>query len=290
MFDSLWEVTLMKIGVLGAGTMGNGIAQVMASAGYEVILCDVNKEMLGKAAKMIDANLWRLYKKEDRDFNEIGQVLSRITFTAEKNALVDMDVIVEAIVENIDWKKKVFVELDAICEEKTIIASNTSGLSITEIGAATHRADRVIGMHFFNPVPVMKLVEIIRGSDTSNETYEIIARLVQSIGKESISIVDAPLFVVNRILVPMLNEAMFVLGEGIASAEDIDKGMMLGTNQPIGPLALADLIGLDTLLSVAETLFEETGDSKYRVPPLLRKHVRAGHLGRKTGRGFYQYN
>lgn len=290
MFDSLWEVTLMKIGVLGAGTMGNGIAQVMASAGYEVILCDVNKEMLGKAAKMIDANLWRLYKKEDRDFNEIGQVLSRITFTAEKNALVDMDVIVEAIVENIDWKKKVFAELDAICEEKTIIASNTSGLSITEIGAATHRADRVIGMHFFNPVPVMKLVEIIRGSDTSNETYEIIARLVQSIGKESISIVDAPLFVVNRILVPMLNEAMFVLGEGIASAEDIDKGMMLGTNQPIGPLALADLIGLDTLLSVAETLFEETGDSKYRVPPLLRKHVRAGHLGRKTGRGFYQYN
>lgn len=280
----------MKIGVLGAGTMGNGIAQVMASAGYEVILCDVNKEMLGKAAKMIDANLWRLYKKEDRDFNEIGQVLSRITFTAEKNALVDMDVIVEAIVENIDWKKKVFAELDAICEEKTIIASNTSGLSITEIGAATDRADRVIGMHFFNPVPVMKLVEIIRGSDTSNETYEIIARLVQKIGKESISIVDAPLFVVNRILVPMLNEAMFVLGEGIASAEDIDKGMMLGTNQPIGPLALADLIGLDTLLSVAETLFEETGDSKYRVPPLLRKHVRAGHLGRKTGRGFYQYN
>ncbi|WP_342600289.1 3-hydroxybutyryl-CoA dehydrogenase [Psychrobacillus sp. FSL H8-0483] len=290
MFDSLWEVSLMKIGVLGAGTMGNGIAQVMASAGYEVILCDVNKEMLGKAAKMIDANLWRLYKKEDRDFNEIGQVLSRITFTAEKNALVDMDVIVEAIVENIDWKKKVFAELDAICEEKTIIASNTSGLSITEIGAATDRADRVIGMHFFNPVPVMKLVEIIRGSDTSNETYEIIARLVQKIGKESISIVDAPLFVVNRILVPMLNEAMFVLGEGIASAEDIDKGMMLGTNQPIGPLALADLIGLDTLLSVAETLFEETGDSKYRVPPLLRKHVRAGHLGRKTGRGFYQYN
>lgn len=290
MFDSLWEVTLMKIGVLGAGTMGNGIAQVMASAGYEVILCDVNKEMLGKAAKMIDANLWRLYKKEDRDFNEIGQVLSRITFTMEKNVLVDMDVIVEAIVENIDWKKKVFAELDAICEEKTIIASNTSGLSITEIGAATDRADRVIGMHFFNPVPVMKLVEIIRGSDTSNETYEIIARLVQSIGKESISIVDAPLFVVNRILVPMLNEAMFVLGEGIASAEDIDKGMMLGTNQPIGPLALADLIGLDTLLSVAETLFEETGDSKYRVPPLLRKHVRAGHLGRKTGRGFYQYN
>ena len=279
----------MKIGVFGAGTMGNGIAQVMASAGYEVILCDVNKEILGNAAKTIDTNLWRLYKKEERDFNEIGQVLARITFTTNKNTLTDMDVIIEAIIENIDIKKSLFAELDEICEEKTILASNTSGLSITEIGAATSRADRVIGMHFFNPVPVMKLVEIIRGADTSDESYKAIDELVSSIGKESISILDAPLFVVNRILVPMINEAIFVLGEGIASVEDIDKGMVLGTNQPIGPLALADLIGLDTLLSVAETLLEETGDSKYRVPPLLRKHVRAGHFGRKAGRGFYQY-
>ena len=165
-----------------------------------------------------------------------------------------------------DVKKKVFKELDALCEGKTIFASNTSGLSITELGASTDRADRVVGMHFFNPVPVMKLVEVIRGSDTSDDTYEVIIELVRSIGKESISIVDAPLFVVNRILVPFINEAIFVLGEGIASVEDIDKGMMLGANHPIGPLALADMVGLDTLLFVAETLLEETGDSKYRVP------------------------
>ncbi|PZX08302.1 3-hydroxybutyryl-CoA dehydrogenase [Psychrobacillus insolitus] len=279
----------MKIGVIGSGTMGNGIAQVMADAGYDVVLCDVNKEALERAAKTINTNVGRLYKKQGKELAEATKVLARIEFTTELSPLKDADVVIEAIIEKMDVKKKVFQELDGLCEGKTIFASNTSGLSITELGASTDRADRVVGMHFFNPVPVMKLVEVIRGSDTSDDTYEVIIELVRSIGKESISIVDAPLFVVNRILVPFINEAIFVLGEGIASVEDIDKGMMLGANHPIGPLALADMVGLDTLLFVAETLLEETGDSKYRVPPLLRKHVRAGHLGRKSGRGFYQY-
>lgn len=279
----------MKIGVIGSGTMGNGIAQVMADAGYDVVLCDVNKEALERAAKTIDKNVGRLYKKQGKELAEATKVLARIEFTTELSPLKDADVVIEAIIEKMDVKKKVFQELDELCEDKTIFASNTSGLSITELGASTARADRVVGMHFFNPVPVMKLVEVIRGSDTSDDTYEVIIELVRSIGKESISIVDAPLFVVNRILVPFINEAIFVLAEGIASAKDIDKGMMLGANHPIGPLALADMVGLDTLLFVAETLLEETGDSKYRVPPLLRKHVRAGHLGRKSGRGFYQY-
>ncbi|TQR21284.1 3-hydroxyacyl-CoA dehydrogenase NAD-binding domain-containing protein [Psychrobacillus vulpis] len=280
----------MKIGVLGSGTMGNGIAQVMADAGHFVVLCDVNKEALQKAAKTIDANLWRVYKKLGKELDDIGKVLARITFTTEISLLKDVDVVIEAIIENMDVKKKVFADLDALCDENTILASNTSGLSITELASATERAHKVIGMHFFNPVPIMKLVEIIRGSDTSEETYKVAKGLVHSIGKESIEISDAPLFVVNRILVPLINEAIFILGEGIASAEDIDKGMMLGANHPIGPLALADLIGLDTMLFVAETLLEETGDSKYRIPPLLRKHVRAGHLGRKSGQGFYNYS
>lgn len=279
----------MEIGVLGSGTMGNGIAQVMADAGHKVILCDVNSEALVRAEKSMHTNLERVYKKQGKDLSDINKVFERITFTTELPLLKESDVVIEAIIENMDIKKKVFAELGALLNEKAIIASNTSGLSITELASAAGRPTKVIGMHFFNPVPVMKLVEIVRGSDTSDETYEVVTSLVESIGKESISIVDAPLFVVNRILVPLINEAIFVLGEGIASAEDIDKGMMLGANHPIGPLALADLIGLDTMLFVAETLLEETGDSKYRVPPLLRKKVRAGHLGRKSGRGFFDY-
>lgn len=279
----------MEIGVLGSGTMGNGIAQVMADAGHKVILCDVNTEALVRAEQTMHTNLERVYNKQGKDLSDIEKVFERITFTTEISLLKDTDVVIEAIIENMEIKKKVFAELGALLNEKAIIASNTSGLSITELASAARRPTKVIGMHFFNPVPVMKLVEIVRGSDTSDETYEVVTSLVESVGKESISIVDAPLFVVNRILVPLINEAIFVLGEGIASAEDIDKGMMLGANHPIGPLALADLIGLDTMLFVAETLFEETGDSKYRVPPLLRKKVRAGHLGRKSGRGFYDY-
>lgn len=279
----------MEIGVLGSGTMGNGIAQVMADAGHKVILCDVNTEALVRAEQTMHTNLERVYNKQGKDLSDIDKVFERITFTTELPLLKDSDVVIEAIIENMDIKKKVFAELGALLNEKTIIASNTSGLSITELATTAGRPAKVIGMHFFNPVPVMKLVEIARGADTSDETYDIVTSLVESIGKESISILDAPLFVVNRILVPLINESIFVLSEGIASAEDIDKGMMLGANHPIGPLALADLIGLDTMLFVAETLLEETGDSKYRVPPLLRKKVRAGHLGRKSGRGFYEY-
>lgn len=279
----------MKIGVLGSGTMGNGIAQVLASAGYQVILRDLNKEVLAQAKQNIETNLGRLYKKKNMNVEGIDDVLANITFTTELGEMHDVEVIIEAIVENMNVKKRVFAELDSLCDEKTIFASNTSGLSVTELGAATRRSDRVVGMHFFNPVPVMKLVEIIRGADTSDETYGVISQLTESIGKEGITILDAPLFVVNRILVPMISEAIFVLGEGTASVEDIDKGMMLGANHPIGPLALADLIGLDTLMFVQETLLQETGDSKYRIPPLLKKLVRAGHLGRKSGKGFYNY-
>lgn len=279
----------MKIGVLGSGTMGNGIAQVMATAGYQVILRDLNNDVLAQAKNNIETNLVRLYKKKNLDPSGIPDVLANITFTTDLLEMRDVEVVIEAIVENMDVKKRVFAELDGICEDKTIFASNTSGLSVTELGAATRRSDRVAGMHFFNPVPVMKLVEIIRGADTSDETYKVISQLVESISKEGITISDAPLFVVNRILVPMISEAIFVLGEGTATAEDIDKGMMLGANHPIGPLALADLIGLDTLMFVQETLLEEAGDSKYRIPPLLKKLVRAGHLGRKSGKGFYEY-
>ncbi|MGG0656665.1 3-hydroxyacyl-CoA dehydrogenase NAD-binding domain-containing protein [Rummeliibacillus pycnus] len=279
----------MKMGVIGSGTMGNGIAQVMATAGYQVVLCDNNSVALEKAKNTIDTNLIRVFKRQKKDVNEIGEVIERITFTTDITEMRGQDLVIEAIIENIDAKKSLFAELDKICKDNTIIASNTSGLSITELGAVTKRADKVIGMHFFNPVPVMGLVEVIRGSNTSDPTYEFVIGLVESIGKESISILDTPLFVVNRILVPMINEAIFLLSEGVVSAEDIDKGMKLGASHAIGPLALADMIGLDTMLFVAETLFEETGDPKYRVPPLLRKHVRAGNLGRKSGKGFYEY-
>lgn len=281
---------IKKIGVLGAGLMGSGIAQVAAEAGYEVAMRDIEDRFVQSGLTTIKKNYERAIGKGKMTQAQADGVLNRIKGVVDLAAAVqDANVVIEAVVEKMDLKKQVYRELDRLCPPATILASNTSGLSITEIASVTKRPEKVIGMHFFNPVPVMKLVEIIKGQATSEETFGVIKPLAEKMGKTPITVNEAPGFAVNRILVPMINEAIFVLQEGIASAEDIDKGMTLGANHPLGPLALADLVGLDTLLSVQETLYQELGDSKYRPCPLLRKMVRAGHLGRKSGKGFYEY-
>lgn len=282
-------MNLQTIGVIGAGLMGSGIAQVAAQAGYQVILNDVKQDFLDKGVGTIEKNLGREVKKERLSEKEKEDILGRIGTTPDLEKLSQVDLVIEAVFEDMAVKKELYARLESTCPPATIFASNTSGLSITEMASATKRPQQVVGMHFFNPVPVMKLVEVVRGNDTNDETFNLVIELAKQMGKEPIAVAEAPLFAVNRILVPMINEAAFVLQEGIASKEDIDKGMVLGANHPIGPLALADLVGLDTLLMVIDTLHRETGDSKYRACTLMRKLVRAGHYGRKTGKGFYDY-
>jgi 3-hydroxybutyryl-CoA dehydrogenase len=279
-----------KLCVLGAGIMGAGIAQVAAEAGLTVTMRDIEERFVDKGMATIKGNLERAVAKGKMDALAATAVLGRVRGTVDLRAAAgDADYVIEAVLEVMTVKKQVLTELDAICKPETILASNTSGLSITEMAAVTKRPDRVIGVHFFNPVPVMKLVELIRGFLTSDATFAASKALIEKIGKTPIEIKEAPGFAVNRILCPMINEAIFVYAEGIASAEDIDRGMVLGANHPIGPLALADMVGLDTLLLVLEGLHQELGEDKYRPAPLLRKMVRAGYLGRKSGKGFYDY-
>jgi 3-hydroxybutyryl-CoA dehydrogenase len=279
----------MKVCVLGAGTMGAGIAQVFAQNGHQVVLRDIKDEFVNRGYAFIEKNLNKLVQKGKITESEMIACMSRIIPTISLSDASDCDLVVEAAIEKMEIKKEIFSELDKICDDKTILASNTSSLSITEIAANTNRPEKVIGMHFFNPAPIMKLVEIIKGIATSEETYNTIAELTNQIGKEGVAVEEAPGFVVNRILVPMINEAVGILADGIANAEDIDKAMKLGANHPIGPLALGDLIGLDVCYFIMEILYNEYGDSKYRPHPLLRKMIRGNKLGRKTGEGFFKY-
>jgi 3-hydroxybutyryl-CoA dehydrogenase len=281
--------TLDKIGVIGAGTMGNGIAQVSAAAGLQVVMIDVSDAAVQRGMAAVGTSLDRLVKKEKLSAADRAATLGRIRGSTQYSDLGTVDLVIEAATENLDVKRRIMKQADEIMRPDAVLASNTSSISITALAAATSHAERFIGMHFFNPVPLMALVELIRGFLTDDETHARAAEFIRRIGKTAISVKNSPGFAVNRVLCPMINEAIFALQDGVASAADIDEGMKLGCNHPIGPLALADLVGLDTLLSVMEVFQRDYGDPKYRPAPLLREMVAAGLLGRKSGRGFYTY-
>jgi len=283
-------MTIQKIMVVGAGQMGSGIAQVCAMAGFQVILHDMNEEIVQKGLNSIKKQLQKQVDKAKLAAKEKEAIIQRLTPSANLESAKVADLIIEAIIEKMDAKTALFEKLDQLADEHVILATNTSSLPITEIAAATNRPDRVIGMHFMNPVPVMKLVEIIRGLATSNEVYQQIEDVAKKLNKTPVEVQDFPGFVSNRILMPMINEAIFTVYEGVAEPEAVDEVMKLGMNHPMGPLTLADFIGLDTCLYIMETLHEGFGDDKYRPCPLLRKYVKAGWLGRKSGRGFYHYS
>jgi 3-hydroxybutyryl-CoA dehydrogenase len=283
-------MSIGTVGVIGAGQMGAGVAQVAAQAGVKVLLNDISEDFVARGLDSVGRNLDRMIQRGRFKPDERDRIMRRIDTTAKLEDLKDTDFVIEAVVENEDAKIALFQKLDKVCPEHVIFASNTSSISITRMGARTTRADRFIGMHFMNPVPAMRLVEIIRGLATSQETYEATRTLAERLGKNTMTAEDFPGFIVNRILLPMINEGIYTLYEGVGGVTDIDTAMKLGTNQPMGPLELADLIGLDTCLAIMEVMHRVFGDDKYRPCPLLKKYVDAGYLGRKAGRGFYIYD